>query len=372
MKKFFNERINSVFEKHGVDCESINQIMTDLYLGREIFDAESNRVITRAEANDKIYQFSLDVLNITDVKNKKEVNRAIRDNGQAWFDIIADTVDVAIELGFKDSDWFNDLVETKNIKYGDRQDFVIEDDAILSVAKGGTSHHDHIIQRLPAGTVETIPTALYVVKVGADINKYVVGQVDWIKLIDSIAKAFAAQIQEDVYAQVDNVASKLPTTSNLFVGNGILDATSKNNFDGIIDNVSSANNGADVVIMGTRSALAKINAIADVNWGSSTQKDNVMNTSTVGVYNGVKLVIIPNRFRDKTYAAKVFSEKKILILPVIGDEGKFVKFVDEGDTEILEKTDRGDYTSDIQTYEVQRHMGVGTILGRMLGLWTLP
>ncbi len=183
MKKFFNERINSVFEKHGVDCESINQLMTDLYLGREIFDAESNRVITKAEATDKIYQFSLDVLGITDVKNKKEVNRAIRDNGQAWFDIIADTVDVAIELGFKDSDWFNDLVETKNIKYGDRQDFVIEDDAILSVAKGGTSHHDHIIQRLPAGTVETIPTALYVVKVGADINKYVVGQVDWISLL---------------------------------------------------------------------------------------------------------------------------------------------------------------------------------------------
>lgn len=372
MKKFFNERINSVFEKHKTDVEGINQLMTDYYLGKEIYDAESERVITKAEASDEIYQFSLDILGITDVKNKKEINRAVRDNGQAWFDIIADTIDVAIEVGYQNSDWFNDLVETKNIKYGDRQDFIIEDDAILSVAKGGTSHHDHIIQRIAGGSVETIPTSLYVVKVGADINKYILGQVDWVKLIDSIAKAFATQIQEDVYMQVDNVASKLPTTSNLFVGSGILDATSKNNFDGIIDNVSSANNGADVVIMGTRSALAKINAIADVNWGSSTQKDNVMNTSTVGIYNGVKLVIIPNRFTDKSYTAKSFNEKRILILPVIGDEGKFVKFIDEGDTEILEKTERGDYTSDIQTYEVQRHMGVGTILGRMLGLWTLP
>ena len=60
-----------------------------------------------------------------------------------------------------------------------------------------------------------------------------------------------------------------------------------------------------------------------------------------------------------------------MIIPVVGDAGKFVKFVDEGDTLILEKTDRGDYVSDIMTYEVQRHFGVATVLGRYFGQWTL-
>ena len=370
--KVFNERINAIFDKHNTDYEAMNQLMTDLALGREMFDAEAGREITKAEAEDKIRQFSLDVLGITDIKNKKQVNRAIRDNGQAWFDIIADTVDVAIEVGFQGSDWFNMVAETKNIKYGDRQDFYIEDDALLSISKAGVSHHDHIIQTIKGGKTETIPTSLYVVKVGADINRYVVGQVNWTKLIEAIAKSYEAQIQEEVCSQIDNVASKLPSTSNLFVGNGTLSAASKDNFDGIIDNVSAANNGADIVLMGSRAALAKINKIADTNWGATAQKDNVMNTSTIGIYNGAKMMIVPNRFKDKTWTAKVFSTNKIFILPVIGDAGKFVKFVDEGDTEILEKTNRGDYTSDIQTYEVQRHMGVGTVLGRMIGVWTNP
>jgi hypothetical protein len=97
-----------------------------------------------------------------------------------------------------------------------------------------------------------------------------------------------------------------------------------------------------------------------------------MNTGNVGTYEGSDLVMIPNRFKDVTFTQKVLNPKLLLILPVVGDEGKFIKMVDEGDTVIVEKTERGDYTSDIQTYEVQRHMGVGTILGRMLGLWTLP
>jgi len=164
MAKKFKENTIAVFAAMNTDYDSMNNLMQDLALGKEIYDAESERVITKAEANTKILDFSRQVLGITNVKDAKEVRRAMRDNGREWFDIIEDTVDKVIEVGLKENDWFNELVEYKTIAYGDRQDFILEEaDAILSVAKAGTSHNDHYLQRLRQGQNISIPTDLYVV-----------------------------------------------------------------------------------------------------------------------------------------------------------------------------------------------------------------
>lgn len=382
MKLTFSEHVNSVFAAMNTNYEAMNNLMQDVALGREIFDAESDRVISKKEANDKIYQFSLKLLGIENVHDKKQVRRGFRDHGREWFDIIEDTIDTRVAYGFTDNMWFNELVDQRNIAYGDRQDFYIENDAVLSVAKAGTSHHDHIIQRLPAGQTISVPTALYVVKVGADINKYIVGQVDWTALVDAIAKAFMIKIQTEVYTNVTSAAASLPVQTG-FVGTGALSSSTKAAFDEIIENVSAANDGAEVIVMGTKSGLAKVSAIADVTYNGSliagAQKDNVMNTGNIGIYEGTRLVEIPNRFASRlpisgsgaSLPSKLFDPAILMIIPVIGDAGKFVKFVDEGDTLILEKTERGDYVSDIMTYEVQRHFGVATVLGRYFGQWTL-
>ncbi len=378
----FSEHVNNVFATLKTDYNAMNNLMQDVALGKEIYDAETDRVISKREANEKIYQFSLQILGIDNVHDKKQVRRAFRDHGREWFDIIEDTIDTKIAWGFTDSMWFNDLVEQRNIAYGDRQDFYIEQEAVLSVAKAGTSHHDHIIQRLPAGQTISLPTALYVVKVGADINKYIVGQVDWTALVDAISKAFMVQIQTEVYSEVSTAAASLPVQTG-FVGTGTLSSSTEAAFDAIIENVSAANDGAEVVIMGTKSGLAAVSTLADTKFNGSliatAVKDNYMNMGHIGIYKGTNMIEIPNRFATKlpltgtgaSLPNKLFDPTKLLIVPVIGDAGKFVKFVDEGDTEILEKTERGDYVSDIMTYEVQRHFGVGTVIGRYFGQWTL-
>lgn len=367
MIKNFSEHAKSVFANLGTDYDSMNNLMQDVALGREIYDAESDRVISKAEANAKILDFSRQILGITDVTNAKEVRRAIRDNGREWFDIIEDTVDKVVTVGLQSSDWFNELVESRQIGYHDRLDFYVDTDAILAVAKAGTSHHDHVIQRLGQGQPVSIPTELYVVKVGADINKYVAGQVDWNKLVDAIARAFENEIQTQVYAELAVAQNQLPAQ---FKGTGSLTTATKPNFDALIEKVSAANNGAEVVIMGTKPALSNLTAISNVQWAADGQKDAMMNTGTIGIYEGTRLMVIPNRFKDSSFTQFVFPTDEIMIVPVIGDEGKFIKFVDEGDTLISEIMDRDSkYTSDIQTYEVQRRFGVGVVLGRNFGFW---
>lgn len=369
MAKKFDAHTMAVFAANNTDYESVSNLMTDLALGREIYDDESGRLISKAEANAKVLDFSHQILEISDIKNAKEVKRAIRDNSRRWFDIIEDTVSVVIDTDFKQSDFFNALVDRKTIGYGDRQDFVIEDeDALFSIAVAGESHHDHVLQRLRGRRTLTIPTQLFVVKIGADINKYVLGDVDWSGWISNIARSYEAMIQEKTYAQLGAAITQLPAQ---FKGTGTLDSTNKASFDAIVEAVSAANNGAEVVIMGTKNALSKISGMADVDWAAKDQRDSVMNTGNIGIYEGTRLVKIPNRFKDKTMSQYVFDTDKLYLIPVIGEEGKFIKMIDEGGVDILESLERGEYTSDLQTYEVQRRMGFGIVLGRYFGYWDI-
>lgn len=370
MKKFGSHTM-AVFADMKTDYESMNNLMQDLALGRELYDDENDKVISKAEANKKVLDFSRQVIGITDPRDAKEVRRAMRDNGREWFDIIEDTISKVIEVGLKESDWFNELVERKTIAYGDRQDFILEGpDAILSVAKAGEQHNDHFLQRLRQGQVISVPTSLWAVKVGADINKYILGDIDWAKFVNAVAIAFTNQIQTQVYAEVATAINQLPAR---FKGTGTL---VKADFDNIIQDVA-AYNSSEVVVMGTKAALSKLSAIADVQWAPSEQKVSVMNSGNIGIYEGTRLVTIPTRFKDYNLGTVsqpsdfIFPTNELLIMPVIGDAGKFIKMIDEGDTEIIEKMEKGDYLSDLQTYQAQRRYGIACVLGRYFGSWIM-
>ena len=374
MGKNFSEHVLAVFANHKTSYEQIYQLMKDVALNRDLYDENTGMAITKAQANKKIYEFSLEILGNPDIKDRKEVRRALKKNGYDWFQVIEDVVQDVISIGYGESPWFQDLVETKTIAYGDRQDFRTETDAILAVAEVGESHHDLILQRIGANAPVSIPTKRYAIKIGEDINKYILGQSDWTKMVQAIADAYIRKIQELVSAEIVGLNSKLPSA---VVGNGALDSSSKDDFDNIIEKVSAANNGAEVIVMGTKIALKKITALADVNWGSKDQRDAMAQTGTLGIYEGTRLVEIPQRFKDKTLAdaSKLVDDTKLLILPVLADNLKPVKFVDEADTEIVEITDKGEQSghwTDEMSYEVQRRFGVGVVLGRILGEWSLP
>lgn len=370
--KNFSAHVLNVFANHNTTYEQMYNLMKDVALRKEIFDENSNRVISKAEANEKIQQFSREILCIGKNPTKKEMRRALRDHGNELFDIIIDVIDEVISIGWGNEPWFEFLVEYKNIAYGDEQDFQVDSPSVLVISKQGESHHDHILQRILPGQPISIPTARYGAKVGADINRFMAGQEDWAALVDAISTSFVKKIQELASAQIVALKSQLPTNVK---GTGTLNSTNKPAFDKVISKVQGANDGAEVVIMGTKVALKKITAIADVNWGAKDQRDAMMNTGTIGIYEGVRLVEIPQRYSDKSLAdaSAMISDTELLIVPV-GYDAKPIKFVDEGDTEITSVEEKGEANGrwdDIMTYEVQRRMGAGVVVGRLIGDWTL-
>lgn len=121
----------------------IKNLMFDLSAGREIFDAEADRVISKAEANDALKTFCREELGLTEKSTHRDIKRALdTPAGKELFQVIEEVIDYRIATGWKDNEFFNQFVETKNLADGDQNEFWTDDDVILTVAKVAGDHHD--------------------------------------------------------------------------------------------------------------------------------------------------------------------------------------------------------------------------------------
>lgn len=365
IKVFSTEHLRSIFAE--TPYESVRNLMFDLAMGNDIVD--DGKIIGKQEANDKLRKFVYQILDIHEEKpSKRTLHRAMRKHGEELFEVIEEVVDLKIEEGLRENDFFMQYVDRRSIANDDIIEFVTNDDTLLSVAKVSGQHHDFVLQRLGRGERFTVKQEVYGAAVGAQIDRYLVGQDDWAALVNAVAKAFQNELINQIYAAFGDAYKKLPASPTLIGNNTLV----KDTFDEIISNVEAIN-GCPAVIVGTKTALKKLNALTDVDWRAQSQKESVANTGRLGTYEGTELVEIPQRFLDKTLTQKAFDDKILLILPVMED--KFVKVVDQGETEIYQVTEKGEENGrwdDVMKYEMTRGFGVGVQLGRYFGMWTLP
>lgn len=363
-----SNHVQMVFDSMNIQADEFKNLVFDLGLRREIYDAETNRIVSKAEANEKVLTFVHNVLGIDKHSTKKQRKRAMREHGRELFEVLEDVIDFKVETGFHENEFFNEFVEERNLARGDSQEFWTETDVILAISKVSGDHHDFILQTLGEGESYTVATSVYGAAVGTDIDLYLMGRRDWAALTDKIAEAFVIQLQNEMYAEVMNAGAKLPVNSQFNKTMAIEKAT-KDTFDTLIEDVSIANGNAEVYIMGTRTALKKLSAFADIDWVSEDQKKEMATMGRLGSYEGTTLIEIPQRFETNNVTKKLVDSKKLLIMAKTED--KFVKFVDVGDTEILETTEKGARMDDTMKYEVQREMGIYTQISRYFGVWNI-
>ena len=343
---------------------SVKNLMFDLAGNRKIY--ADDREISLEEANEKIREVCFSKLGLTKNATTRDINRALkRDSVHELFEVIEEVLDSYITTGWRNTEFFDDYVDEKNLADGDENEFYVEDNAVLTVEKVAGSHHDLIIQKLGVGETFDVPMSTYAVKVGSDLRLFLTGKKDWNQFIDAVAKAFINQIKNSLYTEFMNAGSKMPSSAQ-FNKTGVLGDATKDTFDTLIEDVQTANDNSPVMIMGTKTALKKINNIADVDWISNDQKDAYANTGYMGTYEGTVLFEIPQRFKGNDTAIKLVDSNKLLIMPMV--ENKFVKFVDSGETEFTTPDDHKT-RDDLQTYEVQRRMGIAAIITRIFGTW---
>ena len=368
MMTFSTENLNNVFAEEG-KYENFKKLCFDLMHGNDIYEYDKDGVekrVSKQEANKAIRKVFMDVcgLSESDLNSRKKRKRAEEAHKHEIFEIIEEVIDFKIAEGYSESEWFNAFVDGRNLALGDAQEFTTESKALFVVGDYSGDNHDITMQQLPAGKSEIVKTSPKTIKIGKDIDLIILGRVDFAKWIDKIADSYVQYVQAMTYDMVQTAADKLPA---LFKGTGTLAAGTKDDFDELIENVE-AYNGGNVVIMGTKVALKKITALADVTWASDSQKDAIATTGRLGNYEGTMLVEIPQKIKMGSLTGeKLFSNNILLIMPVTED--KFIKFVDEGETEIFEVTEKADLVDDFETYEVSRRIGAAVVLGQYFGQW---
>lgn len=365
-KMNFSAHVMNVFEDMKTSYDEVKNLMFDLYKG------DLDEGVSKRDAEDKLREVCQKVFGLTKDSSRRERERAYRDYGRQFFDIIEEVVDWTVTTGLKENEWFNVLVNYKNQKEGDGNLFYQEhEEVILSVARMGKRHHDTMLQRLPEGTSYSVETDLYGAAVGADIDRYLIGQEDWSKLVDAVTKAFVVMIQELIFTEVMNAPKKIVPQAQ-FVGTGALNKTNRKKFNKILQNVSVANDNAEVVIMGTSVALQELEGLINVDWIADSQKEEKAAMGRLGHYGRYTLVEIPQRFARNDVTKDMYKDDTLFMFA--SGDNKLVDMYDVGETLIEEISDRGTANSniaDLMKYEVQRELGVATRLGRYFGSWTI-
>ena len=368
----FSSHVNTIFANADTSYDEMKNVMFDLATHRDMYD-EDGKIIPRQVAEDNLHKFWMNFFQLEEKYTPREYNRAMDAHEKEFFQVIEETVDEYIAWGMRENEVFNQLVNAKSRALGQDNLFWVPDrDILLSVNEVGTSHSDYALQQIGMGKSYTVPVKRYGAAVGMELNAYMAGQVQWDRLISTLAKSFAMKQQTQIYNLVQNAASKLPVTTG-FVGTGAFSPATKDAVDEIIGNVSAANDGAKVVAVGTHNALKQFTKLGDVKWASAQAKQDIYDMGRLGNYEGTDLMAVQQRFADSSLTTKIFDDKKILFFAE-GVDNKIIDFYTYGETEINEITEKyeqnGRYDH-LGKYQMEMSWGMAVRVSRQFGQWTI-
>lgn len=354
---FTNSQLNEVFAANPY--EDFAQLMFDTGMGKEKVD--------KKDADNKIREIMFQVLGVDEDAKPSELRKAIRKHQTDVFEVIEETLENLLVSGWGQNPFFNEFVEVRNMSDGDTNEFYVPDECILTVSEIAGNHHDLIRQRLTEGNTFRVKTSWYGCKIYTEFERYMMGRVDWAGFVQKIYEAFDKKINDMLYEAVMSAGDKIVPQSQ-FVKTSPLNSTTKDTLLELIEDVQAAT-GNEVVIMGTKTALSKLTALSDVNWISNSMKEERHTTGRVGIFEGTRLVEIPQSFAYNDTSKKLVDNSKLLIMPVA--DNKFVKMYNEGDTQIHQILDGDTNMDKTYEYEVQRKMGIATIIGKKFGVWNI-
>jgi hypothetical protein len=222
------------------------------------------------------------------------------------------------------------------------------------------NHHDIVRQRLGAGSVQSISTYWCAVKVYSEFERVVTGAEEFAKFITKMYDAYDRYVKNALYDAMVGYATSL---TGQYKKTG---SVTTENLNALCDLVSTAT-GRQVIIMGTRTALSKVIALQNGQYISESMKDEHYRTGTLGMWEGKQLVEIPQIF-EKNGTYKI-DNTLLWIMPV--SDLKFIKLVNEGDTQLAQITDKDTNMDMTYTAELQTKLGVAVMLNSAFGVYDI-
>ena len=277
--------------------------------------------------------------------------RNIRDGKcNGLFTLIEEILSRTIVEGLQGDEYFNALVDFRNVAEGDKNIFVVEDSNLFVVAEAADGTQGIRRQRLGGTSEVSIPTSLKVVKIYDEMNRVLSGRVDFNTFINKVAESFRQQLLNDIYTLWSGATATDFGGVTYFPTAGAYD---EDELLDLIAHVVAAANGRTATIIGTKKAVRNL---APSIQGSDSESD-LYNLGYYGKFYGTPVMVTPQRH-------KIGSTEFTLddnILTIIAGDDKPIKCVYEGNPIVLmgDPMTTGDLT---QEYLYGEKYGMGIVL----------
>lgn len=288
MNKFmlFNENVRNVFENDESKFAAFNKLMLDAAYNR------FEEGVTPENASSKVTKIFREIIGCDENTSKPELRKAIRRNQKLLFEVVEDVVADMLVSGWQDNTFMNEFCDVRNIMLGDKNDFFIEDNAILTVSKVSGNHWDLDRQRLGVGDHFSVPTSWYGIAIYSEMERLITGAEDFSAFITKIYEAVDRYLNETIYQAMMSASKNLPggaTGSGQWVKTGALDESTRPTLMQLCEDVQMASNATEVVIMGTKAALAKVTGLQNAQWASDEMKNERNSTGRIAMWEGIRL-----------------------------------------------------------------------------------
>ena len=266
------------------------------------------------------------------------------------FTLIEEILSNTIVEGLQGDEFFNAMVDFRNVAEGDQNLFLVEDNNLFVVAEAADGTQGIRRQRLGGVSETSIPTSLKVVRIYEELNRVLSGRVDFNVFIQKVAESFRKKMLDDIYALWSGATAAQMGGVTYFPTAG---AYNEDELLGLVEHVEAAAGGKQATIIGTKAALRNLKESIQANGA----KDELHNMGYYGKFYGTPCVAVPQR--HKVGSTEFVMDDKVLTI-IAGDD-KPLKVVYEGDPIVLmgDPMSNADFT---QEYLYGEKYGMGIVL----------
>lgn len=276
--------------------------------------------------------------------------KAIRDGKcGAVFTLVEEILTRTVVEGLQGDEYFNALVDFRNVALGDKNLFEVEDSTLFVVSDAADGTQGIRRQRLGGYNEYSVPTTFKVVKIYEELNRVLSGQVDFNKFIQKVSESFRKKLLDDIYALWNAATNVDFGGATYFPAHGDYDEDALLE---VIAHVEAAAGGKPATIIGTKKGVRKL---APSIQGTDSKSD-LYNMGYYGKFYGTPVVVTPQRHKVGS-TDFVFDDN---VLTIIAGDDKPIKCVYEGQSTILlgDPTKNKDFTQD---YFYGEKYGLGII-----------
>lgn len=249
--------------------------------------------------------------------------RAMRDGKcSGVFSIVEEILAQTVIDELTKSDYFNALVEYRNVAAGDQAVFHVQDANLFTVSEVADGTQAIRRQRLVGDTTVPITPTMHAVRIYEELDRVLSGRVDFNHMIDVVTRSFTQKTLDDIYTLWANATQADLGGAVYFPAAGAYDLDTLLT---VIEHVEAAAGGAPATIIGTKTALRPL--ITSII--GTDQKNVVDANGYVGKFYGSNVIAVPQRHQNGT-TNFVFDDYTITIIASSGMDAKPIKFVYEG------------------------------------------